>query len=248
MEPTIYKPGVYNTPGVYKGAGGIYKGRGVYNDGAGGVGGSLIYETDFTNFDPITGIDTPIVGSAKTYTTQNVEKTTRTIGGDTLTCIHLKRFARFYTTLDEVTDYDTLSIEYTLNKDAFRGIGSGSQLLVDNQWPICPFYNCYHSSCGIGAYNFSTPEPGFYTASFGITSNNIDRGNVTRIITGGITADRITNKLKGFIVGKKAATLNCSFTREHPIIWSFTDDASNTDMNIYRIRVYKNRDLFEEME
>lgn len=28
MEPTIYKPGVYNTPGVYKGAGGIYKGRG----------------------------------------------------------------------------------------------------------------------------------------------------------------------------------------------------------------------------
>ena len=37
MEPTIYKPGTYKTPGVYKGAGGIYKGRGVYNDGAGGT-------------------------------------------------------------------------------------------------------------------------------------------------------------------------------------------------------------------
>ena len=34
MEPKIYKPGAYNTPGVYNGAGGIYNGRGVYNDGA----------------------------------------------------------------------------------------------------------------------------------------------------------------------------------------------------------------------
>ena len=40
MEPTIFKPGAYKTPGVCKGAGGIYKGRGVYNDGAGGGGES----------------------------------------------------------------------------------------------------------------------------------------------------------------------------------------------------------------
>ena len=33
MEPTIYKPGAYKTPGIYNGAGGIYKGRGVYKDG-----------------------------------------------------------------------------------------------------------------------------------------------------------------------------------------------------------------------
>ena len=33
MEPMIYKPGAYKTPGVYKGVGGIYNGRGVYNDG-----------------------------------------------------------------------------------------------------------------------------------------------------------------------------------------------------------------------
>lgn len=37
MEQTIYKPGVYKSTRIYKGAGGIYKGRGVYNDGAGGV-------------------------------------------------------------------------------------------------------------------------------------------------------------------------------------------------------------------
>lgn len=36
MQPTICKPSIYKTPGVYKGAGGLYNGRGVYNDGAGG--------------------------------------------------------------------------------------------------------------------------------------------------------------------------------------------------------------------
>ena len=36
MEPTIYKPGVYKTPGVYKGTGGIYNGRGVYKGSGGG--------------------------------------------------------------------------------------------------------------------------------------------------------------------------------------------------------------------
>ena len=33
MDPKIYKPGAYNTPGIYKGSGSIYKGRGVYNIG-----------------------------------------------------------------------------------------------------------------------------------------------------------------------------------------------------------------------
>lgn len=42
MKPIIYKTGAYNTPVIYKGAGGIYKGRGVYNDGAGGGGTSNI--------------------------------------------------------------------------------------------------------------------------------------------------------------------------------------------------------------
>lgn len=40
-EPTIYKPGAYNTPGIYNGAGGIYNGRGVYKDGTGGGGDTV---------------------------------------------------------------------------------------------------------------------------------------------------------------------------------------------------------------
>lgn len=43
MDPKIYKPGSYKSPGIYKGTGGIYKGRGVYNDGYGGGGGGETY-------------------------------------------------------------------------------------------------------------------------------------------------------------------------------------------------------------
>lgn len=50
MEPTIYKPGVYKTPGIYKGAGGIYKGRGVYNDGA-GYNGPFVLLNNCDNLD-----------------------------------------------------------------------------------------------------------------------------------------------------------------------------------------------------
>lgn len=42
MESTICKPGAYNSPRIYKGAGGVYNGRGVYNDGAGGGGGNRV--------------------------------------------------------------------------------------------------------------------------------------------------------------------------------------------------------------
>ena len=51
MEPTIYKPGAYNIPGVYKGAGGIYKGRGIYKDAGGGYNGPFILLNNCDNLD-----------------------------------------------------------------------------------------------------------------------------------------------------------------------------------------------------
>lgn len=49
MEPIIYKPGAYNTPGIYKGAGGVYNGRGFYNEGAGRS--DIHFILDIPNFD-----------------------------------------------------------------------------------------------------------------------------------------------------------------------------------------------------
>lgn len=71
MEPTIYKPGAYKSPGIYKGAGGIYNGRGVYNDGSGGGNTDIIYKTAFNNFDIATGVDVPLIGENVTYTNLN---------------------------------------------------------------------------------------------------------------------------------------------------------------------------------
>ena len=43
MEPIIYKPGAYKTPGVYNGDGSVYNGHGVYNDVAFAVIGGRKY-------------------------------------------------------------------------------------------------------------------------------------------------------------------------------------------------------------
>lgn len=69
MEPTIYKPGAYKSPGIYKGAGGIYKGRGVYNDGE----KEINYFSDFTNFDLSTKIDRPKKGPLTNYFSNNID-------------------------------------------------------------------------------------------------------------------------------------------------------------------------------
>lgn len=81
MEPTIYKPGIYKTPGVYKGAGGIYKGRGVYNDGAGG--GDVIFSIGGRDYTAVK------IGNIY-YTTENLDLKLRGIGigGGTTTDPH----------------------------------------------------------------------------------------------------------------------------------------------------------------
>lgn len=51
MEPTIYKPGMYKSPGIYNGAGGIYKGRGIYNNDVNPIGPTLPFVFDFKKID-----------------------------------------------------------------------------------------------------------------------------------------------------------------------------------------------------
>lgn len=82
MEPTIYKPGAYKMPGVYKGAGGIYNGRSVYNEGAeeflefGGKSypvvtiGSLkwiAHNLDYTDENIVIGSSTSTTGNRANY-------------------------------------------------------------------------------------------------------------------------------------------------------------------------------------
>lgn len=214
-------------------------------------GGGLIYETDFSNFDVNTGIDTPKLGKPLKYTFSKITKSTRIIDNIELSCLHFNVGGSLSAELDDFEDYDYLSVEFITNKDSFQGLGCGCHVYTDSSnSPNCPFYNCYVDNRGIGALGFTTPEPGFFSTYYEmITSNSIDRRNVTRIITGGITIDKINAKAKAFIVGKKAATRGISFTLNKPIISLYTDDNFyNTQMNLFGIRIYKNVDKFEEME
>ena len=70
MEPTIYKPGAYKTPGVYKGTGGIYKGRDVYNDGATPPPGKVIFggiEYEFTKINNLYWINSSLKNITSDY-------------------------------------------------------------------------------------------------------------------------------------------------------------------------------------
>lgn len=84
MEPTIYKPGAYKSPGIYNGSCGIYKGRGVYNEGK--VPIDFLYITYFKNLDtntlkdyPLKGNETHFINSEGGYNYPNVEKVTDVI-------------------------------------------------------------------------------------------------------------------------------------------------------------------------
>lgn len=213
----------------------------------------LIYETDFSNFDVNTGLDIPLYGKPLQYSTySNVEKTTRTINGETLSCMHMNPGGNLAANLLELNDYDCFSIEFFTNKDSWQGLGCGCHTVVSDNFSLnCQFYNCYERNRGLGLLGFSIPQNDFYSIYWGanaITSNNIDRGNVTRIISGGTTIDKIHNIAKAYICGKKAATRSISITKQYPAIHIYTDSIYETQMNIFKIKIYKNVDIFEQMQ
>ena len=248
MEPTIYKPGLHNSPGIYKGAGGIYKGRGVYNNGE-QINNALIYESDFSNFDVDTQIDYPIIGTPTQWSASNFQKTTRNINGIEKPCIHLNNNGLL--TLDIYLDYDVLSVEYITNKDSYQGIGAGSYIKVGSTVRTCPFYNCYGTGRGVGCNHFNTPENGFYLTSWGAICPNdaTERTDVTQLSVGGVTIDKINEKAKAFLHGKKAATITENdFSLGYTRFRCYTDNGGDTQMNIFGIKIYKNVDIYEQME
>lgn len=101
MEPTIYKPGAYKTPGIYNGAGGIYKGRGVYKDG----GVSVNPEKSFVlNIDEL-DLTTLKQGHIQFYGYGNISK----VGGK----LRLSGKSAFTRPLEDAINY-YFEIEFTI--------------------------------------------------------------------------------------------------------------------------------------
>lgn len=68
MEPTIYKPSIYNGPTLYKGDGSVYNGNGVYKDGRGSAQQIIFASQDFINISVGSLSETTVTASASAQT------------------------------------------------------------------------------------------------------------------------------------------------------------------------------------
>ena len=112
MEPTIYNPGIYKTPGVYKGDGGIYKGRGVYKSGEGGGGPQqrTYLHTICNRYDD--NKDVPLIGPASNSLPNNC-----VFDNPGYTFTENATFSRIYYIADKNTDYVKIRFRFSnLNK------------------------------------------------------------------------------------------------------------------------------------
>ena len=211
----------------------------------GGGEPGLIYDTDFSNLDLDTGIDTPLFGSPRkwNFNKSKLTKTTKVIGGVSVPCLSLASGCKLEIDEDLNQLFDLYSCEVSVGKDSWQGLGCGFNCHRFS----CPFYNCYASDLGIGIWGDGTAQGIFYRTVWGepvITSDSIDRGNVTRIITGGVTYNVKTNVGYAYLLGRKAAISNNSNTRG---VNFYTDSSFNTQMNVFRFKIYT-ANRYEEME
>ena len=140
MEPTIYKPSAYKTPGIYKGTGGVYKGRGVYNYGAKKINEPKIpYELDIDAFDVNTFYD----GFVK-YTRQGSACVSKVDGK-----LRFGQYARFQCFCDQFENIPNKIIteivgDFSLtNFNYIASLVCGSQIGSGLYWPNLGFFYKY---------------------------------------------------------------------------------------------------------
>lgn len=216
MEPTIYKPGAYKSPGIYKGAGGIYKGRGVYKDGAGeGDLRECIFLTYFENFNETTKLDIPKIGEPYTILLNNTPQVyeKRTIpdlyGGVTAlynyaTTQDNSNSARIKTL--DLSNYDVFSLELWFLNTGDRTdfqiyIGILQLLIFDPGFSTSEFRISGPYANGEQRPNY-TLYNGTKWSSY--SSNYIQLGEPTRFVNTfvSLVADRNNNEIRLYSNGK----------------------------------------------
>lgn len=163
MEPTIYKTGAYNTPGVYKGAGGIYKGRGVYNMGdniklpAGCVFVDY-FEPGFRYGEQMRGGNVPVVNYSDSGE-HNLNFLDHSIFGDYFPAGHFdfeysddKLIYHYDVSSKNINDF---SLEYLIrySKNMAGAVFGASVLLYSGDKLICQLYFPTNSGNLYFAYN-----------------------------------------------------------------------------------------------
>lgn len=225
----------------------------------------LVYHTDFSRFDRSTCVDVPIFGKYGQWTITGdnkgiVEKTTVTIDGKVHTCLHivgpttsggyiycgLLNLPDYVTMNDNVVTFETVTYvpSYTGTWGALTHFGAGG----------CPYYNCWSSSRGLGvwakdgtartaynSYSCKHDNGGWYT------TGSTDVARMVRCGTTRVGSDRF----KYYVDNKKAL----AETRTDGInsLYYYASGPSSgwggTKFEYYvlELKIYKNRDRFEEM-
>lgn len=246
MEPTILK-----NPRIYKGAGGIYKGRGVYNDVKEIAG--LIYKTNFSNFDKLTGVDVPLIGPSVQWTinNNNFENEKIIVDGIEYDSILFKSEANIESSNGlGLIDFenDDFSIEAVIYKKQATSLVTSSGF-GSCYWCIPIAYNGYSPRYNkilqrSQIRNNATYYNGFTNFSEDFIYKNSEFFNsVNKLVLGGMT--KKGNLLKFYIGGLKSFTLPKTTQTG---LFSLYAAPNESGFNVVELSIYKNIDRFEQME
>lgn len=151
MEPTIYKPSIYNGAGIYK----------TGAEGGGGASGSFTipYKTNFFDFDVNDGIDTPILGNRTPYKSNNVSISKISGGGIKITSDSTNSLPNnYFCFFHYLEDVITIETEFKLypKSGSFYNFIQGSTFIIsrentkvnDIQFIVCQFitYQLYNGA------------------------------------------------------------------------------------------------------
>ena len=244
MEPTIYKPGAYKTPGVYNGTGGIYNGRGVYE--MGGAGEVFLYDTDFSDLDFDTGEDKGFFWTfytGKSY----IEKSYIELDGVLYNSLLFKHGAntQINFNLDQIP-YDIFTAKMAMIVKGSGNSSSGGLEYTGN----APYYNLYTNNRGIGVKNNNLSSLQYYNnfhkVDDAIYSDFYGRFDFDRIIEGGFSVDRTTRRCGFFLFGKKAIE-GISTNLDTTFDIYFNNAGSTRDSYVIRFQISEGF-FFDELE
>lgn len=226
--------------------------HGANSIGSGG-GGSLIYETDFSDFDYANKIDYPKIGNPKScaFNSSDFIKTSINIDGVEYSCIKHKTINSSSFDMDfsqELNDVNLYTFESLVYKPSWAGVGGAVSYIDGNKRCGSPIINCYRTERGYGVQrspaedidNLFNDFRFVYETFYFSTQSNIR--DISGICKGGVTFDTSNNIAKVYLKNKKALTTN----GVRGTLFRFYGDA-NMELYLLGLKIIK-KDLFEEME
>ena len=212
----------------------------------------LVYHTNFGKFDTNTGLDIPLVGSARTWDLNGNSPTmeTITIDGEDYFALHANPGAWYIFANDVCEEFgDTVSVEFTTYKPIYTGYWGGTITYGVE----CPGYNCWSGGRGIiierSGIAVDQRFNGFQNAfDSSDTAEFYNPTEIAKIAYGGCTVIKSQNLVKVYMYDKKAMVGRYTSSDTSTAIYAYSGGWGTQDYYVLDMKVYADRDRFEEME